>query len=216
MTPRIRSTNLARPKPDPGTPRVTGIDKRPVPSIEVFAPGPHYGDGPGVVGDLIGDVEHHGGMHKAVYAFDRAELDWWQIELDRELPDGFFGENLTTEGFDLDGLCIDQRVHVGEVVLEVSVSRQPCATFARHVGVDKWVKRFTRHGRCGVYFRVVTPGVIAAGASVDIMDAPGHGIPMTTLFAANMGDNDAARQVVAAKILPPLYHDRLERRLARD
>ena len=72
MTPRIRSTNLASPKPEPtGKPYRTGIDKQPVAQIEVFAPGPRYGDGPGVVGDHVGDVEHHGGAQKAVYAARR-------------------------------------------------------------------------------------------------------------------------------------------------
>lgn len=214
MTPRVRSTNLARPKPDPTTPRRTGIDKHPVGSLEVFAPGPHYGDGPGVVDDFVGDVRHHGGAHKAVYAFSRAELDWWGRELGRDLRDGSFGENLTTEGFDLDAILVNQRVRLGDVVLEASVSRQPCATFARHLGVPGWVKRFARHGRCGAYFRVVTPGVIHAGATIEFLGRPGHDIDLATLFAAEMGDDEAARRVVGAAVVPAHWHDRLAQRLA--
>ncbi|WP_232547080.1 MOSC domain-containing protein [Propioniciclava soli] len=222
MTPRIRSTNLARPKPDPGTPRLTGIDKRSAPAIEVFAPGsadgdgPHYGDGPGVAGDLVGDSQHHGGAHKAVYAFSREELDWWGSELGRDLPDGWFGENLTTEGLDLDRLLVNQRVRVGDAVeLEVSISRQPCATFARHMGERGWVKRFAAHGRCGAYFRVVGPGTVRPGDAVTPLEAPEHDIDLVTLFAAEMGDDDAARRVVAAGVVPPHWHDRLARRVRR-
>lgn len=214
MMARVRSTNLARPKPDPGTPRMTGIDKHPVGSIEVFAPGPNYGDGSGVVGDLIGDTAHHGGAHKAVYAFSREQLDAWEADLGRGLSDGTFGENLTTEGIDLEALLINQRVRIGEeVLLEVSLSRQPCATFQRHLGEKAWVRRFTLQGRCGAYFRVIGPGVIRAGDPIEVLAPPDHDIDLVTLFAAEMGDRDAAARVVAADVLPPLWHGRLRQRL---
>ncbi|RIK09966.1 MAG: MOSC domain-containing protein [Acidobacteria bacterium] len=216
MSPRVRSTNVARPKPEPsGKPYLTGIDKRPGAALEVFQPGPRYGDGPGVVGDHVGDVDHHGGANKAVYAYAREELDRWGRELGRQLADGFFGENLTTEGIDLERMLINQRLRVGEqVLLEVSVPRTPCATFARHVGEPGWVRRFAAHGRCGVYLRVVVPGTVRAGDPVVAEGRPGHDVDMMTAFAAAMGDDDAARRVVEAGCLPDMYHQRYVRRLA--
>ena len=216
MTARVRSTNLARPKPDPGgrRERPTGIDKRPVEQIELFAPGPRYGDGPGVVGDLVGDDQHHGGAHKAVYAFAREELDHWEGELQRGLSDGIFGENLTTEGIDLERLILNQRLRVGEdVVLEVSIPRTPCATFSGHLREKAWARRFTERGRCGVYLRVVVPGVVRTGDAVDPMEPPGHDVDMMTAFAAAMGDDAAAARVVAARCLPAMYHERMVQRL---
>lgn len=214
MQPRVRSTNLARPKTDPGTSRHTGIDKRPVDAIELFVPGPRYGDGPGVVGDLVGDARHHGGAQKAVYAFSREELDWWEGELGRGLSDGAYGDNLTTEGLDLEALLINQRLRVGEeVVLEVSIPRTPCATFQRHMGERAWVRRFTERGRCGVYLRVVVPGVVRPGDAIEPLAPPAHDVDMLTAFAAAMGDDEAARRVVAARVLPVMYHDRLAARL---
>ena len=216
MSPRVRSVNLARPKPDPGTPRRTGIDKQPVASIEVFEPGPSYGDGPGVVDDFVGDVLHHGGAQKAVYAFAREELDHWEHELARGLSDGTFGENMTTEGIDLEALLINQRLRVGDkVVLEVSVPRTPCATFQRHLGERAWVRRFAEHGRCGTYLRVVVPGVVRAGDRIEALEAPDHDITMVEAFAAAMGDNEAASRIVEAGCLPPMYHQRYVDRLAK-
>ena len=216
MSPRVRSTNVARPKPEPRHGRyLTGIDKRPVAQVQVSEPGPAYGDGWGVEGDLVGDVDHHGGAQKAVYAYAREELDRWQDELGRELRDGWFGENLTTEGLDLERLLINQRLRVGpEVVLEVSVPRTPCATFAAHVEVPGWVRRFAAHGRCGVYLRVVVPGTVRAGDAIALEDSPGHDVDMLTAFAAAMGDDEAARRVVEAACLPQMYHQRYVRRLA--
>lgn len=216
MSPHVRSTNVARPKPEPnGKPYRTGIDKRPVPAIEVFEPGPSYGDGPGVVGDHVGDVEHHSGANKAVYAYAREELDRWGRELSRELRDGYFGENLTTECLDLESLLINQRLRVGEeVLLEVSVPRTPCSTFAGHLGESGWVRRFAAHGRCGVYLRVVVPGTVRAGDPIELVGRPAHDVDMLTAFAAAMGDDEAADRVVRAGCLPSMYHERYVRRLA--
>lgn len=213
---RVRSTNVALPKPEPrGKPYLTGIDKRPVGRLEVFEPGPGYGDGPGVVGDHVGDVDHHGGADKAVYAYAREELDFWADELARDLHAGFFGENLTTEGVDLEALLLNQQLRVGEeAVLEVSVPRTPCSTFARHLAEPGWVRRFAAHGRCGVYLRVVVPGTIRAGDTIEPIGRPAHDVDMLTAFAAAMGDDVAARRVVEAGCLPPMYHERHVRRLA--
>lgn len=215
MTAHVRSTNLARPKADPGTPRTTGIDKHPVDRIEVFAPAPGHGLGPGAVGDHVGDVRHHGGADKALYAVAREELDWWESELGRPLRDGTFGENLTTAELDVDGLELGRRLRVGSAALEVSIPRQPCATFARHMGEEHWVRRFTERGACGAYLRVVQPGRIEAGEAVTLDRAPGHGVTMRIAFAAAMGDMVAAEQVVEARCLPG-FHDRMARRLGHD
>lgn len=264
--PLVRSTNVARPKPAGGRARrQTGIDKHPSAQIEVFVPGPNYGAGGGVVGDLVGDQKHHGGAHKAVYAFGRSELDRWEVELGRPLRDGWFGENLTIEHLDLEDLRINQQLRivpaaraqqdarsgdqqdarsgaqqdarvggdqdartgtqqargrhglesaVDDVVLEVSVPRTPCSTFAIHMAEPGWTKAFAQRGRCGVYLRVIRPGIIRPGDRIEVLPPPDHDVTMRIAFAAAMGDDDAAAEVVSAGCYPAMYHDRLVRRLA--
>lgn len=210
MTPLILSTNVAHPQRDPGgADRVSGIDKRPVPSIRVGTPGPSFGDGSGVAGDTVGDAAHHGGAEKAVYAFEREELDHWERELGRELPNGVFGENLTTRGIDLSGLLINQRLRAGTAELEVSVARTPCRTFARWLDEPGWVRRFNARERSGAYFRVVVSGTVTAGDPVTLLDAPDHDVDMLTVFRGALGDKDAARRIVEAGCLPELYHQRM-------
>lgn len=214
MNAAVLSTNLAHPRPDPGgQDRLSGIDKRPAPHIEVFTPGPDYGDGPGVRGDLVGDALHHGGAHKAVYAFAREELDHWQDELGRSLPPGSFGENLTTTGIDLAAVLVNQRFRVGTALLEVSVARRPCRTFGAWLEQQGWMKTFTRRGQCGTYFRVIEAGRISPGDELTALDTPAHGITMGMAFEAKMGDREAARLVVAARCLPGHHHEELQRRL---
>lgn len=200
---QVISTNVAVRRPDPsGRHEFSGIDKKPQDFIDLAAPGPHYSDGSGVRGDIIGDTQHHGGNDKAVYAYSREELDYWQSELSRPLASGSFGENLTTQGIDLSALLINQRVCIGTAVLEVSVPRQPCATFAGWLGERGWLKRWTARGDCGTYLRIISPGRIRLGDAIELGTPPSHGITMRMAFAAKMGDRALARRVVDAGCLP--------------
>lgn len=207
---QVISTNVAVRGPDPsGRHEFSGIDKRPQDFIDISAPGPNYGDGSGVRGDSIGDSDHHGGSDKAVYAYAREELDYWEDSLGRTLASGSFGENLTTRGIDLSALLINQRLHIGTTTLEVSIPRQPCATFSGWVQEKGWLKRWTARGDCGVYFRVISPGRISAGDAITRGPAPAHDITMRMAFAAKMGDRALARRVVDAKCLPPQHAKKL-------
>src|ERR1035437_1809277 len=76
--------------------RRTAIDKRP-------AAGPVRVGRLGVAGDEQVDKENHGGYEQALYVYAREDLDWWVERLGRELPDGMFGENITTAGLDVSG-----------------------------------------------------------------------------------------------------------------
>ncbi|MEE1940587.1 MOSC domain-containing protein [Streptomyces sp. TRM 70361] len=132
---RLLSVNLARPRAADYTDSptgATGIGKRPADGpVAVAAPGPRGAGGSGLAGDFVGDLRFHGGDHQAVYAYAREDLDDWAAALGRDLPNGVFGENLTTAGVDVCGALIGERWRVGErVVLEVSATRTPCRTFA--------------------------------------------------------------------------------------
>lgn len=194
----------------------TAIDKRPVGSVEVRDPGPKRGGlGSGVVGDDVVSRKHHGGSRQAVYAVAREELDWWGGELDRSLHDGMFGENLTTEGVDVDGAVLGERWRVGTALLEVAGPRIPCATFASWMDERGWVRRFTERGRTGAYLAVVEPGTVTAGDVVEVLDRPAHGITVPDAFRAFMGDVEQARLVLDARVLGEVDHADLQRSLAR-
>lgn len=215
-TMKIISTNVAVRRADPSRRHTyTGIDKQPQPAIELSTPGPHYGDGSGVAGDSIGDHEHHGGADKAIYAFAREELDYWETELHREFRNGFFGENLTTSGINLANLLINQQIKIGDALLEVSIPRSPCATFAGWVNEPGFLKSFTDHGDCGAYLRIITPGTITAGDGMELIGKPHHDVTMSMAFRAKMGDMDLARHVVKVGCLAPVHHKQLEAKIAK-
>lgn len=167
---------VAELRPDAGTVGVTAIDKRPVAgAVKVGKLG--------VYADVQTDRKHHGGFEKAVYAYSSEDAAWWATELGRDLPPGWFGENLRITGLDVNAARVGEvwRIGEGERAVEVAVTmpRTPCMTFARWVGGDDargWVKRFSNERRLGVYLSVVKTGTIAAGDSVTVVSVP-HGAP---------------------------------------
>jgi MOSC domain-containing protein YiiM len=213
VTAFVRSVNAGAGAPVPGLRRPSGIHKHPVERIEVRDPGPKRGGlGSGVVGDAIFSRKHHGGETQAVYAFAREELDWWGEELGRDLADGMFGENLTTCGLDVDTAEVGERWQVGTALLEVCGPRVPCATFAKHMGEPRWVRRFTEHGRTGAYLAVREPGLIEPGDPITVLDRPGHGLTVPMFFRASMGDKALAAVFLEANVLPRIEHDWLASR----
>ena len=130
----------------------------------------------GAYADVQADRKNHGGLDKALYAYAQEDSDYWAEQLGRPLAPGFFGENLRTEGLDVNAARIGERWRIGaRVELEVTMPRTPCQTFARWVGgADErgWVRRFSLERRLGPYLRVVTGGRIQAGDEIVVREAP--------------------------------------------
>ena len=184
---------------------ITGIDKRPVDHpVAVRAPGPKTaGLHSGLVGDQIFDVAHHGGDDQAVYVYAREDLDVWAAELGRELPGGVFGENLTTSGLDVTGALIGERWRIGaDLVLEVSVPREPCNTFARWMDVPGWLKTFTNRAVPGTYLRVIAPGEVRAGDEIVVEHRPAHEVTVGVAFRAMTVERELLPRLLDAPALP--------------
>ncbi|MGK9147655.1 MOSC domain-containing protein [Plantibacter flavus] len=164
--------------PDDGTIGVTAIDKRPVAEPLHVRP-------LGLYGDVQADRKHHGGTTKALYAYAEEDAEYWAAELDREIVPGLFGENLRTAGLDVNGAEIGERWRIGEeLVVEVTCPRTPCGTFQRRLGEPRWVKRFTDAARPGAYLKVVKSGTVQAGDAIELVRRPGHGVTISSWFAA--------------------------------
>jgi MOSC domain-containing protein YiiM len=181
--PVLRSVNVGRPQDRRWAGLgYTSIDKRPV-------GGPVLAHRMGLVGDVVSDTKHHGGPDQAVYAFAREDLDHWERELGRSIRDGQFGENLTTEGIDVNEAEVGDHWRIGDAVLEVAYVRTPCNDFKGWMGESgfdnrQWVKRFMAHARPGPYLRVLQEGRIAAGDEIETVHRQGHGITVATMFRA--------------------------------
>ena len=185
---RLLSVNLAVVRENPfKSAERTGIDKQPVDvAVQVRAPGSKaHGQGSGLVGDFIGDRRSHGGDDQAVYTYAVEDLQWWADELGVTLAAGQFGENLTTEGVDVNAARVGERWRIGDVVeLQVTEPRIPCATFRGWMNRPGWLKTFTAAARPGAYLRVVTPGQVRAGDPLVITHRPDHDVTVSMVFRA--------------------------------
>ena len=161
---------VTRLHPDAGSVGTTAIDKQPVGGLVKIGR-------LGLYADVQADRKHHGGEEKAVYAYSAEDADWWMGQLQREVPPGWFGENLRVEGLDVSNARVGERWRIGEgpgaVELEVTLPRTPCMTFARWVGEEEqsWVKRFSDARRLGAYLRVVHTGAVQAGDRIEVIPA---------------------------------------------
>ncbi|WP_426509610.1 MOSC domain-containing protein [Dactylosporangium sp. McL0621] len=216
---RIVSVNLAVPEPNPAkSVGITGINKQPVDRlVEVRAPGPKTtGLHSGLIGDQIFDVQNHGGDDQAVYAYAREDYDWWQARLSRRLPNGLFGENLTTEDLDVNGAVIGERWRIGPtLILQPTFGRIPCATFQHKMAEPRWVKTFTRANRPGAYLRVLEPGAVWAGDPVTVEDRPAHGVTIAQAFRAYTTAPELLPGLVETEGLPDDLRESLRKRLPR-
>lgn len=173
-----------------GTPRQTGWNRPARSAIaKTSVAGPVGVHALGLDGDQVANTKHHGGPDQAVYAYAREDLDFWASELGRPIPDGGFGENLTTSGLDLNETVIGTRWRIGSALLEVCSIRTPCNTFKAWMGAQgyddtRWVRRFTAARRPGPYLRVLEEGVVTAGDEILVQDVPDHGVTVRDMFEA--------------------------------
>ena len=212
---KLLSVNVGQPRPNPWKEmKLTGIDKQPVDGpVTVTAPRAKGLGMVGLAGDRVYDVRNHGGPDQAVYAYAREDLDFWAAELGRPLGNGVFGENLTTEGIDINGTLIGERWRIGpEVILEACCPRIPCGTFQGWLAQAGWIKRFTQAARPGSYFRVTEAGEIRAGDAVEVVYAPAHDVTVAVVFRALTLEPELLPRLLDADALPRDLREEARRR----
>jgi MOSC domain-containing protein YiiM len=155
-------------------------------------------EGVNVAGDAQADLRVHGGPDKAVYAYAREDAVFWEDVLGIDIPDGMFGENLTTEGLDVSGALIGERWRIGTVELEVCQPRQPCSKLGIRFQNPKMVKLFAQASRPGAYLRIVTEGELGAGDEIEVVSRPDHGVTIAMVSDAVFKDRSLAERVLAA------------------
>lgn len=163
MSCTIVSVNVGELEPIPWVKKKarTGIFKRP-------ADGPVRVEMDGLHGDHIGSVKYHGGPDQAVYLYSAQDYAWWSEQLERDLPYGIFGENLTVSDLGPNPPRVGDRWQIGDVLLEISAPRIPCLTLAQRMDDPQFVKKFAQANRGGCYARVLNTGVVQTGDEVSI------------------------------------------------
>lgn len=125
-------------------------------------------------------LHHYPGEH---YAWLRDRFG----PLPRLTGPGSMGENIAATGLLEDVVFLGDRFRLGTALLEISQPRQPCVTIERHLESSGIVKAIVQSGRCGWFYRVLEPGIAAAGDALVLMDRGHEAWSVRRVFAAVYG-----------------------------
>ncbi|PNZ68405.1 MOSC domain-containing protein [Staphylococcus croceilyticus] len=111
----------------------------------------------------------HGGPHKAVCSFSKANYAMYKKDL-THLPEyAMFGENLTIEDLDESDVYFGNQYRLGEATIEVSEIREPCWKVQTKYGIPDLVKRMSSSGKTGFYFRVIQEGFVKEDDNLELV-----------------------------------------------
>jgi MOSC domain-containing protein YiiM len=150
-------------------------------------------------GDAQADLVHHGGPDKAVNAYCIEHYPYWQRELNRQLPNGAFGENMTLQNMTEDTVCIGDIYRIGEAVVQVSQPRQPCFKLGMKHGAPDLPHKVMQTGYTGYYFRVLEPGVVPPQADVRLEER--HPAGITIAFANRIKYDDKYNRAALERLV---------------
>ena len=190
--PKVLSVNVGRPRTFEynGRPAKSAIWKSPV-SDRIIARGVNLD------GDDQADRRAHGGPDKVVYAYAVEDLRWWEQQIGRSPAYGEFGENLTTEGIEVNNALVGERWAVGTTVLEVSEPRIPCWRLGVRMNDPLFPRRFTEAERPGPYLRLVVEGDVGAGDQIRVVERPSHDLTIRDVFRIYTRDRDEVERLLA-------------------
>ena len=158
----------------------------------------------GLEGDEQADLRHHGGVDKALhhYPVEHYALmaqEWPQCA--DMLGAGVLGENVSTRGMTEHEVCIGDILRIGEARVQVSQPRAPCWKIDRRLKVDDASRFVEAAGITGWYYRVLDPGTIAAGDSIELLERPNPWLSLAHYWdevMAHRPDPRSLRRIAAA------------------
>jgi MOSC domain-containing protein YiiM len=153
--------------------------------------------GVNLAGDDQADRKAHGGPDKAVYAYAVEDARWWEHAIGRSLAAGEFGENLTTEGIEVNDALVGERWQIGTTVLEVSEPRIPCWRLGVRMNDKMFPRRFTEAMRPGAYLRIVVEGDVGAGDEIRVGERPDHDLTIRDVFRIYTRDRHEVERLLA-------------------
>jgi len=179
-----------------GKPRLTAIYKTPHAAVQVEQ------------GSLVGD-EHTGDapdLDRAVCFHPLLHYAFWRAYFRREIPIGFFGENITLTGLAEEDLCVGDVIRCGTTLFQVTQPRIPCYKQAYKMGVPNFVKLLIQTGKVGFLARVLQPGTLQVSDAFALVERPHPEANLAFVHRILYSEKevDAARELAQ---IAPLAHD---------
>lgn len=182
----------------------------------------------GIVGNEIGAPTHLKYKEfRAVMVFN--ELIFPQLE--KKIPEcvgrlhrGKFGENITVSHPDLmpSVVCVGDKFRIGTAQLEVTGPRHPCPKVDAMCGVSGVTRLASQHGWAGYFMRVIRPGIIHVGDTLELLERPYPGYSIQRISEGLWGPPEQQNNSVAFlsalasmdMLIPRHYRDLAASRLA--
>jgi MOSC domain-containing protein YiiM len=129
----------------------------------------------GVIGDEQADLTVHGGLEKAIYVYPLEHYPFWNALLSRELKTPFdlqpgaMGENFSITGLLEADIFVGDALQIGDLEFVVTKLREPCFKFNAKMRYKGAAKAMLQSGYCGWYMRVITPGKLMAGSTINLL-----------------------------------------------
>ena len=124
------------------------------------------------------DLTFHGGVDKAIHQYSPHHYPRWREEFPEAAENfivGSFGENFTSNVMNERNVCIGDVVRVGpEVILQVSLPRQPCFKLNHRFGLKSFAPNTWKKSRTGWYYRVLKEGWVQAGDEMELLERNHH------------------------------------------
>jgi MOSC domain-containing protein YiiM len=152
--------------------------------------------GVNLAGDDQADRGAHGGYDKAIYAYAVEDMRWWEKQIGRPVAYAEFGENLTTEGVDVNSALIGERWKIGTTIVEISEPRIPCWRLGVRMNDTHFVGRFTEALRPGTYLRIISEGDVGAGDEIHVVSKPNTDLTVGDVFRIYTRDRDEAGRLL--------------------
>lgn len=170
----------------------------------------------GLDGDEQADLDHHGGVDKAIHHYPHDHYSFWHEELaEHVLLDaaGAFGENISTTGLTEEEVCIGDRFRLGTALVEISQGRQPCWKMGHRFGVKSMPAKMVTTGKCGWYYRVIEAGDACVGDTLEFIERPCPDWPVALVFRLLIAGEAKGRPSLIAALaeLGPLADNWRER-----
>lgn len=170
-----------------------------------------------LAGDGQADLENHGGLEKAVFAYPLEHYRYWQQEHGiSEIASGGMGENFVIDHINEAMISIGDTFQIGEAVVQVSQPRQPCWKPARRFQTKNLALLIQNTGRTGWYFRVLKEGNVEPGIPLVLIDRP---YPQWTIEKCNevlhakTPKLEEMQALTSCEFLAPKMKDTLQKRI---
>lgn len=168
----------------------------------------------GFSGDGVADLQHHGGLDRAVCFYPYEHYEMWEKEFNIKLPSSAFGENLTVTGMLEEEVYLGDLYQIGDAVVQITQGRIPCSTISIRNGVNTFLKRIVETGFTGYFGRVLKEGTIRNDSKLTLIKP--HPEQISVLFANHtlfhdQKNRDAVRRILGVQELASVWRVKLEK-----